>query len=107
MRGEGMAERVACGVLREAGLPYGGLYGSLEEGFIDMVAPLFARPRIDPAMLLGKYPLPSPVGMEATLSVWPLFIRSSVVMANGSSSSGSHQGEDSLGAPQGPPRQRK
>ena len=40
-------------------------------------------------------------------SVWPLFIRSSVVMANESSSSGSHPGEDSLGSPKGPPSQRK
>jgi len=45
--------------------------------------------------------------LEATLSIWPLFIRSSVVMANGSSYSGSWRGEDSLGAPKGPPSQRK
>ena len=45
--------------------------------------------------------------VEATLSFWSVFIRSSVVMANELSSSGSRQGEDSLGALKEPPRLRK
>lgn len=45
--------------------------------------------------------------MEATLSIRSVFIRSSVVMANEISSSGSRQGEDRLGALKEPPRLRK
>jgi hypothetical protein len=45
--------------------------------------------------------------LEATLSIWAVFIRASVVMANELSSSGSRQGEDSLGALTEPPRLRK
>ena len=47
------------------------------------------------------------VSLEAALSIWSVFSRSSVVMANALSSSGSRQGEDSLGALKEPPRLRK
>jgi len=45
--------------------------------------------------------------LEATLSIWSVLIRSSVVMANQISFSGSRQGEDGLGALKEPPRLRK
>lgn len=55
---KGMAEGVAAGVLVHAGLKHGLLDGTLHEGFVHVVAALFAGSGVDPAVLQGEQPLP-------------------------------------------------
>ena len=56
--GKGMAERVAASALRESGFKHSLVDCFLEKGFVEMIPtmpPCFA---VDPAPVLGEYPLP-------------------------------------------------
>lgn len=59
---ERVTERVARGSLGEALFDNGVSYGSLHQGFVDVMAALLFRPGIDPPLFLRKDPLPTPLG---------------------------------------------
>ena len=70
VRGEGMAERVASRPGSQAGLDHSVADGSLDERFVNVVAPLLAGLRTSPPMFLGEDPLPAPfTGRPGVLAV--------------------------------------
>jgi hypothetical protein len=58
--GEGVAEGVARRMLGDPRLTGRELDSPLDEGLIGVMAPLHARPDVDPPMLLGEEKLPAP-----------------------------------------------
>ena len=61
MRSERMPKGVATDVLNNVGMAHSLPYDPLEDRFVDMVTPFLAGPCVFPAVLLGEYPLPTPV----------------------------------------------
>jgi hypothetical protein len=72
VRGKRMAEGVTSNVFDDAGLANSLLHGPLEDGFVHVMAALFARTGVLPALLLRKDPLPAPVRWGVGVFAWPL-----------------------------------
>src|SRR5664279_4944214 len=61
MRREGVAQRVARGVLGDAGTPHGVADGALDDGGVHVMAALLPGAVVGPAALLREDPLPAPL----------------------------------------------